>query len=116
MYFNTNIEKTDNDYFFNINDENFEHKDFYIYVKLTNFRDFIITLNKKSDSDKINKNGVKNKTFDTIEVSFGFFDDYEGWTFPEIGGNNVFKIMGTVSESIKYILNKHKNINHYKPY
>jgi hypothetical protein len=117
LYFNTSLEKTNNDYFFNINDDNFEHKDFYIYIKLITFKDFIKMLNKTTDMDKINKDEIKDNVFDTIEVSFGFFDDYEGWTFPTIGDNNIFKIMGTVTQSIKYVMNEHKNINYivYKP-
>jgi hypothetical protein len=117
MFFNTDIEKDSDSYFFNIDDKNFEHVDFYIYVKLINFRTFMKTIGKKPDNDKVNKDKNDNEILDTIEVSFGFFDEHVGWSFPTIGDKSIFKIMGTVVKSIKYVLDSNKDINYivYKP-
>ncbi len=120
LYFNTELDKDKDTYYFEIKDENFNFNDFFIYIKLHD-SSFSNVVNKNQNS-LINKfkYGYKLATdknkINTIEVSFGFFDD-DGWSFPLLNTGDLFKIMGTVLKSIKYVISENKNIEYiiYKP-
>lgn len=118
--FNTKLEKDNDTYYFEIKDENFKFNDFYIYIKLHD-SSFVKFGERNNYGIKGNLsyayNMVMNENkINTMEVSFGFFDA-DGWSFPILNTGNLFKIMGSVLNSIKYVLSENKDIEYiiYKP-
>lgn len=118
--FNTELEKNNDVYSFEIKDERFNFNDFHIYIKLTGSE--VVALVNKGNKDikntvadvyKLAANKYKDNALD---VSFGFFDP-DGWSFPILNTGDLFKIMATVVKSIKYVLSENKQVKYiiYKP-
>jgi hypothetical protein len=95
--------------FFKIDDPNFPINNFWIAVTLDD-KDNIIN---QSPDDNANKSGFNLSKYrgNAAKVDFGIIENGT-WVFPEINKGYLFGIMGTVVNSIKTVLNKHKGIEY----
>ena len=95
--------------FFKIDDANFPIDNFWIAATLAD-KDSIV--NQIPDDDA-NKSGFSLSKYrgNAAKVDFGIFENGT-WSFPEINKGYLFGVMGTVVNSIKTVLNKHKGIEY----
>jgi len=106
-----NTTKTDDGktIFFKIDDPNFPIDNFWIAITLAD-KDNIIS---QSPDDDANKSGFNLSKYrgNAAKVDFGIIEN-GAWVFPEINKGYLFGVMGTVVNSIKTVLNKHKGIEY----
>ena len=106
-----NTTKTDDGkhIWFKIDDPNFPIDNFWIVVTLAD-KDNIIS---QTPDDDVNKSGFNLSKYrgNAAKVDFGIIEN-GAWSFPEINKGYLFGVMGTVVNSIKTVLNKHKGIEY----
>jgi hypothetical protein len=95
--------------FFKIDDPNFPFDNFWIAVTLGD-KDNIIA---QTPDDNSNKSGFDLSKYrgNAAKIDFGIIEN-DTWTFPEINKGYLFGVMGTVVNSIKSVLAKHKEIEY----
>jgi hypothetical protein len=94
---------------FKIEDDGFPIDNFWIGVTLAD-KDSIVD---QTPDDDVNKSGFSLSKYrgNAVRVDFGIVEN-GAWSFPEINKGYLFGIMGTVVNSVKTVLNKHKGIEY----
>lgn len=106
-YYNTEEIQQGKNVWFKIDDPDFPIDNFWIAIQLGDKDDIV-----SQSSDNVTKPRFDlNKSVNAAAVGFGVVDGNR-WTFPVLNKGYLFGIMGTVSKSIKSVLDNNKNIKY----